>query len=270
MNTVALVGCGKMGGAMLAGWLSSGVVQHITVIDPEPLDRMRIDARIGLVSQFSRLDDLPDDLDPDIVVVAVKPQILDVMAAQLSVLTHQGATVLSVAAGKRIADFQAWLGRETPVVRAMPNTPSAVGRGASVLVAAPQVPVQMRNACAQLMAAVGTVDWVEDEALLDAVTAVSGGGPAYVFLLAEALAEAGIKAGLPADLARRIATQTVSGAGYLMAETGEDPAQLRRNVTSPNGTTQAALEVLMADDGIQPVLDRAVTAAAARSRALAG
>jgi pyrroline-5-carboxylate reductase len=152
----------------------------------------------------------------------------------------------------------------------MPNTPAAIGRGMSVLVAGPKVDARQRELCTGLMAAVGEVDWVEDEGLIDVVTALSGGGPAYVFLLAEALAKAGASAGLPQDLAERLARVTVAGSGELLHRSPEPPATLRQNVTSPGGTTLEALKVLMAEDGLQPLLDRAIAAATRRSRELAG
>ena len=180
-----------------------------------------------------------------------------------------GTVFLSIAAGKTIGFFEGHLGREAAIVRAMPNTPAAIGRGISVLCANARASQAQRETCGALMQAAGEVAWVEEEALLDPVTAVSGSGPAYVFLLVEALAAAGVSAGLPEDLAMRLAGETVSGAGELLRRSGESAATLRHNVTSPGGTTQAALEVLMAEDGLQALMTRAVAAATRRSEELA-
>jgi pyrroline-5-carboxylate reductase len=181
------------------------------------------------------------------------------------------ATVfLSVAAGKTLAVFETYLGSEAVVVRAMPNTPAAIGRGMIVGCPNERVSDGQKALCDSLMAAVGEVAWIDDEALMDAVTGVSGSGPAYVFLLIECLAQAGRAAGLPGDLADRLALVTVSGAGELARQSAESPTVLRENVTSPNGTTQAALEVLMAEDGLAPLMTKAVAAATQRSRELAG
>ena len=260
-----LVGAGKMGGAMLAGWLERGLpADGVVVLDPTPAPEVAhlIEAH-GLRHETA----VPTDLTASVIVVAVKPQVLDAVAPGLRGLVGPGTVAVSVAAGKTIASLEAGLG-DCAVVRAMPNTPAQVGRGITACVANAATSGDQRTLVAALLAAVGDVEWVDDEALIDAVTAVSGSGPAYVFLLAEALAEAGRKAGLPADLAERLARATVEGAGELLFQSDLDPATLRKNVTSPNGTTAAALAVLMADDGVQPLLDRAVAAAAARSREL--
>jgi len=177
--------------------------------------------------------------------------------------------VISIAAGKTIAYFRQHLGAKAAIVRAMPNTPAAIGRGISVAVADVAASTAQRDLAETLLAACGEVAWVENEDLINPVTALSGGGPAYVFLLMEAMAEAGRRAGLPADLATRLARVTVSGAGELARLSGETAAQLRQAVTSPKGTTLEALKILMADDGIQPLFDRAIAAATRRSRELA-
>jgi pyrroline-5-carboxylate reductase len=262
--SLLLVGCGKMGGAMLAGWMSAGVAGRVVVV--EPYTPPALPAGVELVASA---DQVPADLNPQAIILAVKPQMMD--AVLPSYRSQSGRAVfLSIAAGKPIAYFQKALGAEAAIVRAMPNTPAAIGRGISVAVANPQAGEQHRILAERLLAAVGEVAWVEDEALLDPVTAVSGSGPAYVFLLVEALAEAGVAAGLPADLAMRLARVTVAGSGELLHQAPESAEQLRRNVTSPNGTTQAALDVLMAADGLADPLRRAVAAATRRSRELAG
>lgn len=260
-----LVGCGKMGGAMLAGWMAAGVAGRVVVVEPSGPHE-------GLPEGVTAVRDpaaVPDDLAPAAVILAVKPQMMD--AALPAYRRHAGEAVfLSIAAGKPIGYFERHLGDGAAVVRAMPNTPAAIGRGISVAVANPHTTPEQRALCDRLLAAVGEVAWVEEEALLDPVTAVSGSGPAYVFLLVEALAAAGEAAGLPPDLALRLARTTVSGAGELLRQSPEGADQLRRNVTSPNGTTQAALDVLMAPDGLAPLLRRAVADATRRSRELAG
>ncbi len=207
---------------------------------------------------------------PDAVVLAVKPQVMDAVVPAYRRFAESGTVILSIAAGRTIRSFERLLGPQAAIVRAMPNTPVAIGRGMSVLVAGPRATAPQHALCDRLMRAVGAVEWLAKEALIDAATAVSGSGPAYVFLMIETLARAGTAAGLPADLALRLARETVVGAGLLAADSAEDPANLRRNVTSPGGTTQAALAELMADDGIQPLFDRAIAAAVRRSRELAG
>ncbi len=250
---------------MLAGWLARGTSPgDVVVIDPlapPPAPGLK------MVKSGS---DVPADFRPDIVVVAVKPQKMEEALPPLAAFASSGAVFLSIAAGKTLASFAHVLGQNVPVVRAMPNTPAAVGRGITVAVPNSHVASTQREACGRLLAAVGTVEWVEDEALIDAVTAVSGSGPAYVFLLAEALAEAGAAAGLPRPLAEKLARATVTGAGELLHRSSESPATLRENVTSPAGTTFAALQVLRAADGLPSLMTRAVAAAAARSRELAG
>lgn len=262
-----LVGCGKMGGAMLEGWLERGLKPaDLAVIEPVEA----IQPKIAGAAIVGSIDALPAAFAPDLVVLAVKPQTMDVALPGLRRFAEAGATFLSIAAGKTLTYFRQHLGERTKLVRAMPNTPAAVRRGVTVCVAGAGVGQAERARCQELLSAVGTVDWVDDEGLMDAVTAVSGSGPAYVFLLAEAMAEAGIKAGLPAELATKLARGTVSGSGELLARSADSAAQLRINVTSPGGTTAEALKVLMAGDAIQPLFDRAIDAATRRSRELAG
>lgn len=259
-----LVGCGKMGGAMLVGWLGRGLpATNLLVVDPEAHPPPGVEV-ITPEAAATR------DPAPDICILAVKPQMIAGVLPLYRPLVRRGTVFLSVAAGTTLAGLSAILGPEAGIVRAMPNTPSAIGKGMTVLCANDRVPPTARQACESLMSAVGTVARVDDEALMDAVTAVSGSGPAYVFALAETLAEAGVRAGLPADLAAALARQTVIGAGALLEAMPEDPATLRRNVTSPGGTTAAALEHLLdPNQGLTPLMDRAVTAAARRSRELA-
>jgi pyrroline-5-carboxylate reductase len=261
-----LLGCGKMGSALLEGWLSGGLaVSAVTVIEPQPSPRLERLAADGL-----RLNDFPD-APPAIAVVAVKPQSMGAALPRLAGYGGGGTLVLSIAAGTPIRAFEAALGAGTPVVRAMPNTPAAIGRGMTALVGNAAVDEAGMRLAEGLMAAVGETARLADETQMDAVTAVSGSGPAYVFLMIEALAEAGVAEGLSPDLALRLACATVAGAGRLAEAASEDPGQLRVNVTSPGGTTAAALESLMdVRDGLPALMRRAVSAAAERSRALAG
>jgi pyrroline-5-carboxylate reductase len=258
MTTLLLVGCGKMGAALLRGWRANAAADRFEVVEPAGGDGFHPDP-----------DSLPAALAPDVVVLAVKPQAMDVVLPAYRRFVRPETVFLSIAAGKTLAYFERQLGPAAAIVRAMPNTPAAVGRGITVACANPRVAAAQRALCDRLLAAVGEVDWVADEGLLDAVTAVSGGGPAYVFLLIEVLAKAGEAAGLPAPLAMRLARSTVSGAGELARLAPEPASELRRNVTSPNGTTFEALQILMAADGIEPIFTRAIAAATRRSRALA-
>ena len=264
-----LVGCGKMGGAMLRGWLQRGVgPRDVTVIEPNMASVADLaTAGIRLLADAA---ELPPDLKPAVVVLAVKPQMMDGALPACRRFAGANTVFLSIAAGRTIAYFERHLGAQAAIVRSMPNTPAAVGRGITVACANCQVSAAQRDLCHELLAAVGEVAWVENEGLLDAVTAVSGGGPAYVFLLIECLAEAGAAAGLPADLAMRLARVTVSGAGELARLSSEPAAVLRQNVTSPGGTTLEALKILMAADGLQPLMTKAIAAAARRARELAG
>ncbi len=266
-----LVGCGKMGSALLRGWLGREVdPASIQVVEPDDGARAEL-ARLGIAA-WPGVDHLDAEFSPQTILFAVKPQAMDQVVPAYGHLAGRGAVILSIAAGKPIAYFEEKLGGggKLAVVRVMPNTPAAIGRGISVLCANPAVDQAGRAACARLMEAVGEVAWIDDEALMDAVTAVSGSGPAYVFLLAECLGGAGEAAGLPAELAQKLARATVSGAGELLNQSGESAAQLRRNVASPGGTTEAALQVLMEKDGLPALMREAVKRATQRSRDLAG
>lgn len=251
-----------MGSAMLAGWLDRGVPSEaVHVIDPSPSDWL---TETGVVINGP----LPDD--PAVALIAVKPQKMEEALPALRRLAGSGRTVvLSVAAGTRIAAFEAAFGRDVPIIRAMPNTPAAIGKGITAIVGNAKAGAGDMDLAETLLRAVGQVVRLESESQMDAVTAVSGSGPAYVFHLIESLAAAGQAQGLTADLALALARATVSGAGQLADASGDDPAQLRVNVTSPGGTTQAALDVLMdAETGFPPLLRRAVAAAADRAREL--
>jgi pyrroline-5-carboxylate reductase len=265
---LVLVGGGKMGGALLEGWLRVGLpAGEAWVVEPSPERREALAAAHG-VHVAAHPGGIVGMTTPRTLVVAVKPQMLDAAIPAYRACMSPSTLVLSIAAGKTIATFESAFGAGTPVVRAMPNTPAAVGRGATVLCANAHVDAAMHAEAEALLAAVGETAWVEDEDLLHAVTAMSGGGPAYVFLLIEALASAGAKLGLPPDLAMRLARATVIGSGELARQSPSPAAQLRTDVTSPGGTTQAALGVLMGELGLQSLIDEALVAAAKRSREL--
>jgi pyrroline-5-carboxylate reductase len=261
---IVLAGAGKMGGAMLSGWLAQGLdARHVAVIEPYPSDEIK-----ALPAKGVRLNPTPKDVGAvATLVVALKPQTFGEAGAMLKSFTEASTLVVSIMAGTTMASLEAVCGGS--VVRAMPNTPAAIGRGITVAVAANNVSAAQRAVADALLRATGAVEWVDDEKLMDAVTAVSGSGPAYVFLLAEELARAGVEAGLPADLATKLARETVAGSGELLRRSQHASATLRQNVTSPGGTTAAALEVLMGPDGLQSLLTRAVAAATRRSKQLA-
>ncbi|MDE1567655.1 pyrroline-5-carboxylate reductase [Aquabacter sediminis] len=264
---VVLVGAGKMGGAILEGWLRSGIdPERVVALDPNMSDEMAASLTGRGALANPSLDSLPD---PSIVLLAVKPQVAPAVLATVRSIVKPGTLVVSIMAGRTIGFLQEALPRGTSVVRTIPNTPASIGQGITVAVANAQVASQDRALVGALLAALGPVEWIEDEDLMDAATAVSGSGPAYAFLLAETLAKAGAAAGLPADLADRLARATVAGAGALIAQSGIDPATLRENVTSPAGTTAAALSVLMdSQRGFGPLLTEAVAAATRRSKEL--
>jgi pyrroline-5-carboxylate reductase len=263
---VLLIGCGKMGGALLQGWRNDpGLGPFVTV---EPGDGDAPFCGLAGVTCVKSFDAIPAGFAPEAIVVATKPQGMEGVLPPYRALA-KSAVVLSIAAGRKLAFLESHLG-DIAAIRAMPNTPAAIGRGISICVANARASHAQRDLATKLMGAAGEVGWVEDEDLIDAVTAVSGSGPAYVFLLAETLAAAGAKAGLPPELAMRLARATVSGAGELLHRAPESAEQLRKNVTSPKGTTQAALDVLMAPDGLAPLMEKAVRAARDRGRELAG
>lgn len=266
---IVLAGAGKMGGALLEGLLSRGLDPgQIVVQDPH----VPPDVAARLATRGIRAVDRAEAVSatPSVLLVAVKPQVMDQVFPPLAGLAGSATLTLSIAAGRTIAGFEAHLPTRSAVVRAMPNTPAAIGRGITVCVANAYVTERQRALCDSLLAAVGEVAWVTDESLMDAVTAVSGSGPAYVFYLAECLAKAGQAAGLDAATATRLANATVSGSGELLLRSGLDASNLRENVTSPGGTTAAALSVLMAEgSGLSTLMRRAVAAATARSRELA-
>jgi len=263
-GTVVLAGAGKMGGAMLSGWLAQGLdPSHVAVIEPHPSEEIRAHSAKGV-----RLNPSPQDIgDVAAFIVALKPQAFREAGPALKPYVDAAALVVSIMAGTTIASLAEVL--RGHIVRTMPNTPAAIGRGITVAVAAKDVSDAQRETADGLLRATGSVEWVTDEGLIDAVTAVSGSGPAYVFLLAEELARAGVAAGLPEALAIKLARETVAGSGELLHRSDLAAATLRQNVTSPGGTTAAALAVLMGQDGMQSLLTRAVAAATKRSKELA-
>jgi pyrroline-5-carboxylate reductase len=263
---LVLVGAGKMGGALLEGWLRLGLdAKRVAVLEPQPAPQIAILANDGV-----RLNPDPGTLaDVSALVVAIKPQIAAEALPPLGPMIGASTVVVSIMAGRTLNFIAGALNKPCALVRAMPNTPAAIGRGITVAVPRGASAAQ-RDLADRLLAATGSVEWTDDEALMDAVTAVSGSGPAYVFLLAEALAEAGVASGLPPALAAKLARETVAGSGELLHRSELDAAVLRQNVTSPGGTTAAALEVLMSTDGLAALMTKAVAAATKRSRELAG
>ncbi|OIQ42201.1 MAG: pyrroline-5-carboxylate reductase [Roseobacter sp. MedPE-SWde] len=259
---LVLLGCGKMGSAMLAGWLEGGLpASSVWVLDPNPSEWLQ---STGVHINV----DLP--ATPALVLVAVKPQMMGAALPKLQALGNADTLFVSVAAGTSIASFEEILGAQTPIIRAMPNTPAAIGQGITAMVGNAHATAEDLNRAEGLLKAIGQTVRLEAEAQIDAVTGVSGSGPAYVFHLIETLAAAGEAQGLSADLSMKLAKATVAGAGALASVADESPSQLRINVTSPNGTTQAALEVLMQEDtGFPDLLGRAVAAATNRSKELA-
>lgn len=265
-ETILVVGFGNMGQALVRGWLGRGrSARTIQVVDA--MQEARSVATTLGVTAHQAVDAVTTQAD--VVVLAVKPNQLATVLPRCSACAGSGTVLLSIAAGKTIAEIGKGLGRDAPIVRAMPNTPAAIGKGITALVANTAVTSAQRTLCSDLLAAVGTVAWLETEAAMDAVTAISGSGPAYVFLLIECLEEAALDLGLDAGLARQLALATVSGAGAYAIAAADPPAELRRRVTSPGGTTQAALDVLMGEPGMRHLFIRAARAAAKRSRELA-
>jgi pyrroline-5-carboxylate reductase len=263
--SLLLVGAGKMGGAMLEGWLGLGLdPQRINIIDPAA------DARMTALSQEKGIAFGAPAGPPDALVLAIKPQMLEAAASEVLPLIGETTLILSILAGKTLANLEARFGEKKAIVRAMPNLPAAIGYGVTGAIANKTVTEAQHQIADALLAAVGSVEWLQDEKWVDALTAISGCGPAYVFYLVECLTEAGMEAGLPADLSARLARATIEGSGQLLAHNPASPDELRCNVTSPNGVTAAALDVLMAENGLLPLLKRTILAAKRRAAELAG
>jgi pyrroline-5-carboxylate reductase len=265
---LVLVGAGKMGGAMAQGWLEAGLpASSLAILEPNPSSEIALLAADRGIALNPRIADPP----PEMLVLAVKPQSLDLVAPQIAALAGEHTLLLSIIAGKTIANLLARLPHAQAVVRAMPNTPAAIGRGVTAAFANACVDGEQRHWCEGLLGAVGTFFWLDNEGAIDAVTAISGSGPAYVFALTDALAVAAERLGLPAELSMSLARGTVEGAAELMRrESATPPATLRRNVTSPGGTTAAALAVLQDAQGLEDLMIRATAAARARAEEMAG
>jgi pyrroline-5-carboxylate reductase len=267
-GSLVLVGAGKMGGAMLEGWLAQGLdPARVAVVDPHPSAEMTA----FCTARGARLNPPAEGFGrPDALVLAVKPQSLDDAGPMVDPIVGPDTVLVSILAGKTIADLRSRIPSARAVVRAMPNLPASVRRGATGAYAGPEVTDAQRAIAHTLLESVGLVEWLSSEALIDAVTAVSGSGPAYVFHMVECLARAGEGVGLPADLAERLARATVIGSGELLDRSDQPPEALRRNVTSPGGTTAAALEILMGEGGLEPLMRTAVAAAKRRAAELSG
>lgn len=259
---ILLVGCGKMGGALLRRWQELTLYKDICIVEPGPIN-------VLAAKQVQTFDKIPPAFKPNVIVMAIKPQIMPDVTKLYKDYAAQGALILSIAAGMPVKFFERELGRKAAVVRAMPNTPASIGQGISVACPNHNVTKTQKALATKLLGSVGEVMWVEDEKLLNPVTALSGSGPAYVFLLIEALTAAGRKIGLDAKMAERLARQTVIGSAALAADSSNvSAAKLRQNVTSPNGTTAAALQVLMQDDALQKLFEKALAAASRRAEEL--
>ena len=261
-----LVGAGKMGGAMMSGWMAEGIdPSAIVVCDPRLSEEMGAQLNEYGIRHVTAV---PEDLVAGTILVAVKPQLMDQVLPGLKTAVGQDTLVMSVAAGTPVSKFRSAFG-DVAICRCMPNTPAMVKRGITAVFPTDNVTPDQKEDVTKLLSAVGKVVWLDSEDQIDMVTGVSGSGPAYVFYLAEALSEAGKAAGLPEEIAHDLAVATISGAGELLHQSGEHPSVLRQNVTSPNGTTAAALDVLMHEEGLQPVMTEAVAAAIKRARQLA-
>ena len=267
-SKILLVGCGKMGSALLSGWLDQKIGgPNICVIEPQ---KSNLDTFLSHgVTLYNKLDDLELHYEPDLVLFAVKPQMMDEIIPAYKCFSGK-STFISIAAGKSITYFETKLGKHNAIIRAMPNTPAAVRRGITVACGNISVKKQVQETCIALLTAVGEVRWLDDENLIDAVTAISGSGPAYVFLLTETMLLAGMEAGLDRKLATELAVKTVAGSGEVLRQSSENISILRENVTSPGGTTEAALSVLMGKNGMQKLISKAVNKAIKRSKALDG
>ncbi len=265
MTKLILVGCGNMGYAMLAGWCASGPIKPTDVIVVEPSEALRARAGELGVGTAASGREIPVDARPELIVFAVKPQMIADVVSDYRRFAETGSAFLSVAAGTRLSVFSQLLGDEAPIIRCMPNTPAAIGAGMLVTVANDHVSDHLSGFVSELLSANGEVVAIDDEGLMDAVTALSGSGPAYVFHFIECMTAAGVKAGLPEDVAAKLAGQTVLGAARLAAQSNDTPTTLREQVTSPNGTTAAALDILMTDDRLKRLIGDAVEAARKRS-----
>ena len=268
---ITMVGCGKMGASMIHGWLAANLINRAQILDPNDIDdSLSSHPDLFHVKLMESLFQEEKEHKTDVIILAVKPQIMDMICPQLQSILPNGIPVISIAAGKNIAFLQNSLSAATPIIRTMPNTPAAIGKGMTALCASNNVTDDHKTIATRLIDAIGQTTWIDDEAQMDAITAVSGSGPAYVFYLIEAMANAGEKVGLSKEQAMQCARQTIIGAAALAEHDAQtDASTLRQNVTSPGGTTQAALDVLM-DGSLQNIMDKAIAAAHKRGKELAG
>lgn len=261
--SIALIGCGKMGAAMARGWLKTGLIGRIDILDPSPLPAEL--AKSDIVHYHRSVQTIQV---PDVIILAIKPQIMPEVCENIKPLVGENTLILSIAAGQSLSVFESHFGEKQPVVRAMPNTPAAIGKGMIVATSNDNVKTRQKGLADALLSTSGIVEWVSDENLMDAVTALSGSGPAYVFLLIEVLTKAGVSCGLKEEFAAKLARQTVVGSAALAeSEPSIEAAKLRKNVTSPGGTTEAAMEVLLGNE-LQALFDHALNAAKNRSQNL--
>lgn len=266
---ILILGAGKMGGALLSGLLAKGLSpKDVLIQDPSPPPETAQLIKNSALVQAGEFDKL--EAAPSVILAAVKPQVMDEVFPTAARHAGSGTLTLSIAAGRTIASFAKHLPPKSAIVRAMPNTPAAIGHGMTVCCPNPEVTNSQKTLATALMSAVGEVAWLDDEGLMDAVTAVSGSGPAYVFHLVECMAEAGVAEGLSPELAAQLARATVAGSGTLLDHSDLPADQLRKNVTSPGGTTAAALEVLMGDSAMSDLFRRAIGAARKRGEELSG
>ena len=266
MSPILLIGAGRMGGALLTGWAKRNL-SPLIVVEPSPSTELKSFARRNRIALFALVDSIAS-LRARACIVALKPQVLKAEATRLRPIAQSGTLMISIAAGTNTAMLKKAWGARARIIRAMPNTPGAIGRGIAALYSANGTRAKDKALAEQLLAALGETVWVKKESQIDAVTAVSASGPAYVFYLVEALADAAQAEGLPRPLAEKLARATVTGSGALLDSDASPPARLRQNVTSPGGTTEAALKILMAKSGLSKLLRRAVAAAHARAREL--
>jgi len=269
-NPVLILGCGRIGSAILSGLLDKGLKKSaIYIVDPF-LDLIKSNFTALPTKSFNEsLSDLDNSMNPSIVIIAVKPQVMDKTLTDLKVLNLTKTVILSVAAGKTLKYFEDKLGYEQAIIRGMPNTPISVGEGVTVCCPNNQITQSQKKLCDTLLGTVSSVEWIMDETLMDAVTALSGSGPAYLFYMVEAMAAAGQAMGLSGELSEKLALDTICGAGILLKTSKLSPTELRKDVTSPGGTTSAALEIMMGEAGLAKILRQAMQKAKARSKEMA-
>ncbi|MEN3931247.1 pyrroline-5-carboxylate reductase [Microvirga sp. W0021] len=266
-SSLMLVGAGKMGGSLLEGWIKAGFPgDRVIVSDPYPSEEMAV----YCVQHGITLNPASAPFEPEALVLAIKPQMLESSAAAINNFIGKSTVIISILAGKTISNLQSYLTNATAIVRTMPNLPASIGHGATGAYANERTSGRQKSQVDALLKTSGTTEWLSREEQIDAVTAISGSGPAYIFYLTECLAEAGIQLGLPRELSERLARATVTGSAALMSESSLAPSKLRENVTSPGGTTAAALNNLMAPDGLQPLMNKATASAKKRAGELAG